>query len=151
MQRRSKGASETLTYEIDFARALETNWQPGKEYSASQYVRPSTVNGFEYEATSAGQSDTEEPDWPVTITETVDDGTVEWTCRDFANNASDSIQTRLVTPDDGITVDGSSIQGTRIDVTVSGGTAGQTYDVHVTANTTAGSTFDEVLRITVTE
>lgn len=151
MQHRTKGINEVFTYEVEFARALETIWKPANEYAATQYVRPVTINGFEYECTDAGQSGSQEPDWPTTIGETINDGSVEWTCRDFASNATDSIQTHTVVADTGLTIDSSTISGTRIDVTVSGGTLGRSYDMAVRANTTAGSVFVETVRITITE
>ncbi len=44
-------------------------------------VCPSAGNGFRYICTVAGVSGTTEPEWPVVIGDTVDDGTVTWECR----------------------------------------------------------------------
>jgi hypothetical protein len=149
-QRRSKGANEVIPYEFEFLSALETVWHPKEIKSATQYVRPTVGNGYEYECTDGGLTGTEEPDWPETIGGTVDDGTVEWTCRDFGSNATDSISTHQATADSGITVDSSSVLGTVVTVTLSGGTLGMTYDVRCRIVTTAGQTYEELLRVTIT-
>jgi Pectate lyase superfamily protein len=59
-------------------------WQPGTVYAASRLVIP-TANGIlhMYEATTGGTSGASEPTWPTTPGQTVVDGTVTWTCRDF--------------------------------------------------------------------
>lgn len=151
LHRRTKRVGEVVTYSVDFARALEAVWLPGYEYSAGQYVRPSIPNGFEYLCSDAGQTNYREPNWPRVIDDTVIDGSVIWECKDFSDNASDSISGQNITADTGITVDSSSINGTRVEVKLSGGDAGSVYDVEVQAVTAAGDSYEEVLRITVTE
>jgi hypothetical protein len=61
-----------------------TAWQADTAYSLGDVVVPTAglENGFRYECTTAGTSHaTTEPTWPTTEGETVDDGTVTWTCR----------------------------------------------------------------------
>jgi hypothetical protein len=60
-----------------------TAWEASTAYSLGDVVVPTAgfENGFRYECTSAGTSDTSEPTWPTTEGETVDDSTVTWTCR----------------------------------------------------------------------
>ncbi len=38
-------------------------------------------DGYHYECTTAGTSDSTEPTWPTTVDETVTDGTAVWTCK----------------------------------------------------------------------
>lgn len=149
-QKRSKGAAEKFSYEFDFVSTLETTWHPKQVKALAQYVRPTKGNGYEYECTDAGLTDTEEPDWPETIGETVEDGTVQWTCRDFDSNATDSIQTHLATGETGITIDGSSVSGTVVLVTVSGGTKGETYEIRCKITTAAANEYEELLLLTIT-
>lgn len=57
-------------------------WSATTAYSLNEYIRPtSTANAdvhWLYQCTSAGTSDSTEPDWPLTEDETVDDNTVTW-------------------------------------------------------------------------
>lgn len=56
-------------------------WAATTAYSLGNFRRPTTVNGFRYEVTTAGTSGGSEPTWPTTPGNTVVDGTVTWTCR----------------------------------------------------------------------
>lgn len=55
-------------------------WASETAYQVGDIVRPTTGNGFVYQAISAGTSDTTEPTWPTTIGETVVDDGVTWAC-----------------------------------------------------------------------
>ena len=63
-------------------------WEGATEYSLEDYCVPTTDNGLCYECTTAGTSDSSEvpvePTWPIGVGETVEDGTVVWTCREKA-------------------------------------------------------------------
>lgn len=144
-----KPADATRLYRIEFARALEEVWRGGAEYSAGEYVRPPIPNGYEYECTNGGQTSQADVKWPTTIGAEVVDGSVVWTCRDFGANATDSLSTRSVIADAGLTVDSSAIDGTTVQFTLSGGTENKSYDVSVEAVTAAGDTFDERVRVSV--
>lgn len=56
-------------------------WEAVKTYTAGNYVRPVTRNGFIYECTTGGTSGESAPTWPTAAESTVEDGTVTWTCR----------------------------------------------------------------------
>ena len=59
-------------------------WVNDNAYSLGDVVRPSTRNGYVYECTTGGTSQSgseNEPSWPTTAGNTVNDGTVVWTCR----------------------------------------------------------------------
>jgi hypothetical protein len=55
-------------------------WQASTSYSVGNIVKPSTPNGFFYKCTTAGTSGTIEPSWSTTKGQTVNDGSVVWTC-----------------------------------------------------------------------
>lgn len=147
---RSKTANEKISYEFDFARALWVLWQPGRAYSAGTYVRPTRPNGFAYLAAGSGQAAQDEPNWPVVVDNTVQDGSITWTCKAAGSNALDSIASFEVTEDAGITADDGTQVGSRIKVVVEGGTIGNRYRVRCKVTTTLGDVYEEILRITVT-
>ncbi len=151
MHQRTKRPNETITYQVEFARALENTWHAGYEYDVTDYVRPTVVNGFEYECTNPGQSSQAEPDWPAIIDTVFEDGSVTWTCRDFTGSASDSISSRLVTADPGVTIETDTIEDTRISFTVSGGSNGMAYKIRIEVTTAAGDVYEEQVRLVVKE
>ena len=57
-------------------------WQTLTEYSLEDYRVPTTDNGMCYECTTAGTSGEDEPTWTNLVGQTVQDGTVVWTCRE---------------------------------------------------------------------
>jgi len=58
-----------------FATSADRDWK------AKVIVKPTTQNGFWYEATTGGTSHaTTEPVWPTVVGNTIVDGTVTWTC-----------------------------------------------------------------------
>lgn len=60
-------------------------WAANTVYATGAYRRPTTANGFIYEATAGGTSHiTNEPIFPTVPGNTVGDGTVTWTCRTYA-------------------------------------------------------------------
>jgi len=61
-----------------------SNWVASTSYNVGNIVIPTTANGYTYECTTAGTSDSSECTWPTTVGETVTDGTVVWTCRQQA-------------------------------------------------------------------
>lgn len=56
------------------------DWLASTAYALGYSARPTTPNGYRYEVTTAGTSNSSEPTWPTTIGNTVTDGTVVWTC-----------------------------------------------------------------------
>lgn len=60
---------------------VPSDWTATTAYSDGDRAKPTSgnLNGFFYEATTAGTSAGSEPTWPTTIGGTVTDGTVVWT------------------------------------------------------------------------
>ncbi len=68
--------------------ASYTAWQASTVYSLQDFRVPTVDNTFCYECTTAGTSNLTEPAWPNVVGQTVEDGTVVWTCREKAGQAN---------------------------------------------------------------
>lgn len=73
-----------------------------------------------------------------------------WDWSDWLSSG-DSIASKAVSADPGITVDSSEIQDDGVAVVLSGGTAGTTYDVSVKITTTNGFVDQKTVSFEVTE
>jgi len=60
--------------------SLDSPWEASTAYILGDYVWPTTFNGYRYVCTTAGTSGASEPTWPTTLGDTVNDGSVVWTC-----------------------------------------------------------------------
>jgi hypothetical protein len=56
-----------------------TSWKPSNVYSVGDLVVPQSSNGYYYKCNKSGTSGTTEPQWPRTIGQTINDGSVVWT------------------------------------------------------------------------
>lgn len=76
---------ERLSY-VKIARVeitdLTNDWQADTDYVLGKIVTSTTPDGYYYECTTAGTSDSSEPTWDDTPGNVTTDGTAEWTCRD---------------------------------------------------------------------
>lgn len=158
-----KRAGERVSFDpIELVGALARRRLPNQPYALGVRARPNDrpATGFEYES-SGGQSDGKaEPRWPMVLGATVLDGSITWTCVALSNASLIwRINGVTYTVPTGITlheqtfVDEPGAQ--QIPIEVSGGAAGQTYDIIVRVQlTTAGASapLDEiVVRVTVDE
>jgi len=75
--------SNPTTYQI-IASASTAVWAASTAYVLGDVRRPTTDNGFVYVVTTAGTSSGTQPTWPLVAGNTVTDGSVVWTCREFA-------------------------------------------------------------------
>ena len=97
---------ETIAVSFDFSEELKLPWRSAFQYSVGEFV---TIDALVYECTNAGKTGNELPEnLSTTIGATQDDGTVEWTVRDFSTSGTDTISTITVTADTGITIDSSA-------------------------------------------
>jgi len=114
---------ETLVVIFDFSKELETPWRADYQYALTEYI---TIGSLVYECTNAGKTGSQKPgNMTTTIAATQDDGTVEWTCRDYSTSGSDTISSKTVTGSSGITIDSSAIaKSTYVNVTFTADTAG---------------------------
>ena len=60
---------------------LDGLWEASTAFTLGQHVQPTTSNGYRYECTVAGTTDSSAPTWPTTIDDTVVDNGATWTCR----------------------------------------------------------------------
>jgi len=77
----------TITHFALLDKPFPNSWVGSTAYSLGNFVRPTSENGYHYECTTAGTSGTSQPTWPTTPGQTVNDGTVVWTCRKYAGNS----------------------------------------------------------------
>ena len=75
---------DTPTTYKQISAASATAWAASTAYVLTDVRRPTTSNGFVYVVTTAGTSGSTEPSWPTTAGSTVTDGTVVWTCQEYA-------------------------------------------------------------------
>ena len=64
-----------------------SSWTAGTSYAAGARVKPTTGNGFYYQAVNAGTSGGTEPTWPIYLGETVGDNGISWEAKGYTNSA----------------------------------------------------------------
>jgi hypothetical protein len=148
-----QGAAEKQDYAFNLTREFARLWEADKPYSAGQAVRPNEIpgTGFEYESAGGVSNGAAEPAWPSTGA--VQDGSIFWTTQAISN---DGLKHRIVTVDwtapdpvvasDQVEVDEPGLQEVRI--WLSGGVAGETYDIEGEVTTDQDAIF--VVRIELT-
>lgn len=119
-------------------------WEPSRQHSTSDIVRPLVATGFAYQASGAGQSGDREPAWPRALNGTVTDGSITWTAIAAGANGVTAVSSPSVTvsPSGELSAGVASVingdgTNTRVQFTLSGGTVGKRYLVKV--QVTAGS------------
>lgn len=126
-----KDPAESLIVTLDCYDLCAIRWRSNEQQTAtSDYVRPTTPNGFAYQCTTAGTTGSREPRWPTTLAQTVVDGSVTWTCVAASTNGINAVTSPSATPDTGLTVSNvAASESTKITATYAGGSLGQDYDV----------------------
>lgn len=103
------------------------DWATSTAYSLGDRVEPTTPNGYVYECTTAGTSDSSEPTWPTSaIGDTVADNTVVWTLKAARHETT---EIKLATTSGGLD---SATAGAALSLgtSVAGGTANH-VEVHI--------------------
>jgi len=133
-----------------FLRGDDAYWAPRSFFELGDTATPSRAvqNGKRYRCTKGGQTGSAAPSWP-TSAGTVNDGGVTWTYigdEDRLNTVDFSAET-------GITIDAESkdVTETVALVTLSGGTAGQSYIVTCEVTTDGGLTENQRFRVKVAQ
>lgn len=145
-----KDAGDALDYRIayaDFLRGGDVDWSPRATYALGQTLWPRIANSNQkrYRCTTPGQAGTTRPTWPSSST--VTDGSVVWT----TIGAVPTVSSAVASGDTGITVGTATVDATGnvVTVRVSGGTAGQTYRVTVTATLSTSETVERSFDVMV--
>jgi len=86
--------NEEVFYVKSVSVQSETSWVASTAKSLTDFVIPLVSNGFRYECTTAGTTDTVEPIWPRKVGDTVTDGTAVWTCAGRRYQLNDMIRAR---------------------------------------------------------
>lgn len=76
-----------LPHGYDFGPHIARFREPGQDYSTGAMVRVHGVRGFQYEATTGGQTGDQPVRWPRVLGEAATDGSVTWTCRAAATTS----------------------------------------------------------------
>jgi hypothetical protein len=79
---KASSSPDALTHRSLIGKVHNKSWAASTAYALGDRRRPTQVNrnGFLYQVTTAGTSDSTEPTWPAAWSRTVTDGTVVWTC-----------------------------------------------------------------------
>lgn len=150
-----KSAESTRYVYFELFDVIAQFWEPGRQYVESSIVRPSSPKGFAYRATQAGQSQSREPNWPTQLSGTKADGGVIWAAIEAGANGVNEISDPEASvigggdldASDAVAVDGTATNS-RIRVTLSAGTAGETYTVALEF-TSGGQTLVAQLEVVV--
>jgi hypothetical protein len=145
----AKDPGDKLDYPVNFERHLARQWEKWTDFTTGQKIRVylnGQASGFEFEATTGGRTSGRAPTWPTTISATVADGSVTWTCRALS---ADSLKATISgvptwTADTGITVSNQTIIGNRAIAYLADGTDGEDYTVLVKATMTDGTSITAV-------
>lgn len=140
-----QGAGERWPYAFNLTDDLRRRYELDKPYTAGQAVvprqRPGT--GFEYLATTGQTNGKAEPRWEQYGATTFADGSLTWTRQELSNaslveriQSCDWVAPSGIVASDPVETDAPGLQEVR--VTLSGGTAGETYEITGTVTMISG-------------
>lgn len=75
--------ANNLRYKVTDVSVGVTAWTASAVKALNVYVKPTVSNGLRYQATVAGTTGATQPIWPTNNGDTVVDGSVTWTARNF--------------------------------------------------------------------
>jgi hypothetical protein len=153
-----KRVGERKDWGFNWTHELARKWKPYQPYALGIAVRPSRVDeqtGLEYLVTTAGQTDSDEPEWPIAAGGTVVSGSVTFTAQAIsADSLEDSISASTwssgeptIVVDDDATSATAGLQATS--AFVAGGVTRRTHDIVNEVITLAGRTLEGVLRLRI--
>lgn len=138
------------TYSIDWSSELVMPAARESDFSQGEFVRPQFGTGFYYEATTAGRTASHYPTrWPRAAGETVQDGSVTWTCRAPSGSTLPSVSSAVWTIPSGIAKDSQSEDGFFTHITLSGGTDGESYELTCRMTPSSGAVREQSITVEV--
>lgn len=150
---------DALSWFFDFSNECFRFREPGRNYTADAVVRPPVATGYEYRATTGGQTAGSldrptVPRWPTTIGGTVTDGSVVWTAQALTSGGlARTVVAKSVESDGDLTVVSSTLvnQNDRqgISVLLTSAADGATLDCLVAATFSDGEKAELALRLSV--
>lgn len=151
VKRFDQDPSAARIYKAEFRAACANIHTPGTEYTLDAVVQPKAFTGFQYRSTTAGYSASKETRWPIVAGQTVTDGTVVWRAEPItAASLSRTLQSAVWSAQTGLTIGAPTTSGTTSSVIISGGVAGQSYEIACAGTMSDGETHVVVCVVTVT-
>ena len=98
---------------LDFSQVAARHWRAGASFATGDKIR-GNKSGYQFEATTGGQTGNKEPNWPKTLNTTIEDGSVVWTVKAVAVDSLGKILTSVAwTVPTGLTKSGEAINTTK--------------------------------------
>lgn len=146
--------SDTLDYAFDFHDEVAKLWQPGRDHTIGEVIRPARLKstGFQYRCTTAGRTGNREPAFSRTLSGTTKDGSVIWTAEAIASNTlRKTITGASIQPVAGLVFTSVAFTNDAVGFFVAGGTVGQRYLVTCRATFSDLSQADRSFGLTISE
>lgn len=146
-----KDPNVPATYSIDWHDELVNQAYRERAFTSGSFVQAPRDTGFYYECTTAGRTGRNYPaQWPIAAGETVQDGSLVWTCRHPTGANVPNISSVTWTVPSGLNQDSASIEGGVIaNITVSGGTDGVDYEVLCRMTPNVGAARERTITVKV--
>ena len=144
-----KTAAEVKLKGWDYTGFLAKVWTASTIYLTDEVVRPKRANGFQYRASSDGQSGPSAPNFTARDGALVADGTVVWVAEaiDNASLRATIAASVWTASDTSVTISDESVDSTggrqRTSANIGGGAAGETYTV-INTVTMSDNTIEEM-------
>jgi hypothetical protein len=87
-----KDPDEAMPVKLNWFKFCFNSWEPNELYMQGEIVRPEMGTGFAYQAAGDGTTGSRRPRWPLTIGQTVTDGSIVWTCLTGDTNGINPIE-----------------------------------------------------------
>lgn len=131
-----KDAGTTRSVQLDLYTLIVKEWQPNREVTAGEILRPLEPNGYSILAMTDGLTAGQPTRVPATLDELYKDGSVTWKVQAADAFSLLSADTPVCVSDPlGLTIGNVSISGSRyLLATYSGGTLENDYDAVFTLN-----------------
>jgi len=150
MELDAKDPDVPATYSIDWHDQLITPAFREYNFETGNFVQAQPDTGWYLECTTAGRTARHYPTrWPRAAGQTVQDGSVVWTCRHPSTSNVPTVQSATWTVPDGLTLDSQSETDSVTNIVLSGGIDGLDYDVLCRMTPSVGSVIEKTITVRV--